>query len=365
MADISDYLCWRGDITFEQDSFNDVDNLILAQIAYVDFSDIIPAPGIRSQLTLQEAARLFFNKHSIEELKAVNTFIKDVPFFMREAAATDRFKDVILSDYVDMVDDDRQMQFAAFHVHIPDGTIYVTFRGTDDSIAGWREDFNMSFMSPVPSQIEAVKYIGDTLKSSTCDIRLGGHSKGGNLAIYGAVMSDKDIQARITDVYNNDGPGFDRAMIEDIRYQRMLPKIKTIVPYHSFVGMLLEHEEDYRVVKSNKRGIMQHDAMSWQVMGKRFVTHCKVSRESAVIQEAMSKWINGMDMEERAEFVDALFSILTASGAVNLSDVNADLFKSAGAAIKMFNSLDAQTRSMLSKMLMSLRGEIARARKNV
>lgn len=363
MANISDYLRWRGDITFEHDGFNDVDNLILAQIAYVDFGGIVPVSGSKKQIKLSEASEEFFNIHSEEELKSVNTFIKDVPFFMREAAASDRFRDIVLTDYTDMVDPDRQMQFAAFHINLPDGSVYVAFRGTDDSIAGWREDFNMSFMSPVPSQTESVRYVEETLKNTTYPIRLGGHSKGGNLAIYSAVKSDADIKKRIIAVYNNDGPGFDKDMIESEEYREMLPKIKTIVPYHSFVGMLLEHEEDYRVVKSSQKAIMQHDAMSWQVMGNRFQTHCKVSRESAVIQEAMSKWINSMKRQDRARFVETLFSILTASGAVNLSDINADLFKSAGAAIKMFNSLDTQTRSMLSKMLMSLKGEIARARK--
>ena len=101
-------------------------------------------------------------------------------------------------------------------------------------------------------------------------------SKGGNLAIYSAVKSEDDIKERIIDVYNNDGPGFDKNMIESNEYRQMLPKIKTIVPYHSFVGMLLEHEEDYKVVKSNQKGIMQHDAMSWQIMGNAFQTHCKV-----------------------------------------------------------------------------------------
>lgn len=363
MGNLSDYIHWRGDLQFNKDKFNDVDNLVLSQLAYVDFTNIIPSDSSQRRITLARASAEFFETHSEDELRKVNTFIKDVPFFMKEAATTARFKDIELSNYIDIVDDKAQMQFAAFHVHLPDGTIYIAFRGTDDTIVGWREDFNMSFMSPVPSQIASVKYVKETLKNNDCLVRLGGHSKGGNLAIYSAVKSEDDIKERIIDVYNNDGPGFDKNMIESNEYRQMLPKIKTIVPYHSFVGMLLEHEEDYKVVKSNQKGIMQHDAMSWQIMGNAFQTHCKVSKSSSIIQEAMSKWINGMNMQDRAKFVDTLFSILTASGSVNLSDVNSDLFKSAGAAIKMFNSLDAQTRGMLSNMLMSLRGEISRARK--
>ena len=363
MGNVSDYLKWRGDLSFEQDPFNDVDNLVLSQLAYVNLKNIVPEAGTGQTIILGTASELFFSLNSEEKLRNDKTFTREVPYLLRDAAATRRFSEVVLSNYVDEIDEHEEKQFAAFQCGMPDGTTYIAFRGTDDTIVGWKEDFNMSFMSPVPSQLHAVKYINSTVSSKAGKLRLGGHSKGGNLAIYAAVKADKQLQRRIIEVYNNDGPGFDRNMIESEEYQQMLPRIKTIVPYHSVVGMLLEHEEEYMVVKSNQTGIMQHDGNSWQVCGNHFLTNRKLSKESAVLKDAMSEWINSLDTEERARFVEALFAVVTASGAKTLSDINSDIFKSANAALKMFNSLDADTRGMLLKLFRSFTVTLKKARR--
>lgn len=223
----------------------------------------------------------------------------------------------------------------------------------------------MSFIRPIPSQLEAAEYVNETIKYSRRKIRLGGHSKGGNLAIYAAVKAKPSLKRRIIAVYNNDGPGFDREMIESEEYRQMLPKIKTIVPEHSVVGMLLEHEEKYMIVKSSQTGIMQHDAMSWQVCGNRFETVKSVDRTSRMLNEALSNWINGLSRMQRSEFVETLFAIITSSGAVNLSDLSADRFNFAGSALKMYSSLDRETKIMLRRMLKSLTGEFDKARKMI
>lgn len=363
MGNIGDYLRWRGDLTFKQDPFNVVDNLVLAQLSYVDLKDIVPSVSSGEKITLKQAAEDFFELNDENELKLVQSFIWEAPFFMREMAKHPRFSGMVLSNYVDCVNTDEEMQFAAFHVGLGDGTTYIAFKGTDDTIIGWKEDFNMSFMTPVPSQRAAAEYVNRTVHSGSGKLRFGGHSKGGNLAIYAAVKSNARVRRRVLEVYNNDGPGFDKNMIADPLYQEMLPRVKTIVPEHSVVGMLLEHEERYMVVKSSQNGMMQHDAMSWQVMGNRFETVKKVSPASAVLNEALSRWINSLSRKERSEFVETLFSIITASGARTLTDINTDRFNSAGAAFKMYTSLDRGTKSMMRKMLRSLSTEFDRARR--
>lgn len=364
MGGIEDYIRWRGDLTFAQSAFNEVDNLVLSQIAYVDLRNIIPAAGSGEHISLKQAAHDFFDLYDEEELKKVSSFIREAPFFMRLAAQSVRFGDICLSDYVDIVDDHEEKQFAAFCVRLGDGTYYVAFRGTDDTIVGWKEDFNMGFMMPVPSQIEAVEYVNTTMRWKRGKIRLGGHSKGGNLAIYAAVYARPYVKKKLIEVYNNDGPGFDKEMVESAAYQEMLPIVKTIVPEHSIVGMLLSHEEEYLVVKSSQTGVMQHDAMTWQVEGKCFVSCPQVSENSRRFNEAMTTWIEGLSKEEREKFVDTLFDMITASGAKTLSDINADILKSANASIKMFHSLDADTRTMLLKILRSLTTEIKKVRRN-
>lgn len=357
MADIEEYLIWRGDLTFKQDAFNDVDNALLSAMAYVDMHGIVPESDSKGSVTLADASRLFFEEHSRKELQADESFIREMPFLMQKMAESRRFSEIKLSKYMEIIDEEAQMQFAAFHIDLGDGSTYIAFKGTDDTLVGWKEDFNMSFISPVPSQHTAVEYVNNTVKSGEGKLRLGGHSKGGNLAIYAAVHCDGRVQRRILEVYNNDGPGFDRSVVESKEYREMLPKIKTIVPYHSVVGMLLEHEESYMVVESSQTGILQHDIMSWQVLGREFVKKDSISKASGVLNKALSNWINSLDNLRREEFVEALFDIIKASGATTLSDIRTDRFNSAGAAFKLYKTMDKDTRVMLMRILHSLTGE--------
>lgn len=365
MANMEDYLVWRGDLTFFQAPFNDVDNLILSQLAYVDWKGVIPEAGTKTGISLQWAAEKFFELHSEEELLKVKSFIANAPLFMKNVANTRRFGNIWLSEYVDHIDEAAQKQFAAFHAKLGDGTVYIAFKGTDDTIVGWKEDFNMSFIMPVPSQIEAVEYVNKTVRFRSGKLRLGGHSKGGNLAVYAAVNALPKVKRKIIDIYNNDGPGFDETMINSIEFKEMRPLIKSIVPENSVVGMLLEHDEDYKVVKSVNKGIMQHDAMSWQVKGADFETVKSVSDRSKRLNEALSSWINGLKKDDRAAFVETLFSLITASGAENLSDLNTDFFKRANATLKVYSQMDKNTRAMLRRMLASLTDEIGKVRKKL
>lgn len=360
MANIKDYLAWRGDLTFKQSPFNDVDNLLLSVLAYVDLKDIVPSYMENRSITLEMAAKEFFDLNDEDELLKDKSFMKEIPFLMKNIAESERFKNAKLSKYIDVIDNETQMQFSAFHIKLDDLSTYITFRGTDDTLVGWKEDFNMSFISPVPSQIAAVKYVNSTVTKNMHNIRLGGHSKGGNLAIYSAVKCDSHVKKKILAVYNNDGPGFDSNMVDSQEYADMLPYIKTIVPYHSLVGMLLEHRENYMVVKSSNAGVMQHDAVSWQVLGSRFETMENVSRASHLLKEALSGWINGLDMEKRKEFVEILFSIITASGAGKLSELRMDRVASASVAFKQYAAMDKETKAMLRKVLRSLSGEFDR-----
>lgn len=335
MGNIMDYLDWRGDITFEQSPFNEVDNVILAQLAYVNFRDIIPSPEEKRSITLKEASQMFFDMYTENELKQDKSFISEAPFLMKKAAASKRFGNLILSNYVDTVDETLEKQFGAFHIRISPKHTYVVFRGTDDTLVGWKEDFNMSFIMPVPSQEAAVEYINSTCQYIRGRLYIGGHSKGGNLAIYSAVKCSERVRKKIDCVYNNDGPGFDVNMIKSAKYQAMLPLIKSIVPENSIVGMLLEHDEDYIIVKSS---------------------------QSRRLNKALSSWINSVDNERREEFVETLFGLLYASGAKNLSDVSADRLRSTREVIRQYAGLDKDSRTLIKNMLLSLTDKISKAR---
>lgn len=357
MADIMDYLDWRGDLTLQQSPFNEVDHLILAQLAYVNFDGIIPGMQSNEAVTLEAASKLFFKINDEKEVLKQKLFARLAPFVMKKMASTRRFRDMKLCKYVSQLDYEIQKQFGVFQVFLEDGTIYVAFRGTDDTLVGWREDFNMSFMAPIPAQVEAVNYVNRTLSHTTRPIRMGGHSKGGNLAIYAALKCQKCIRKQIIEVYNNDGPGFNKAMMASFNDESIMSKIRTIVPQGSIIGMLLEHEETYTVVKSKQVGILQHDAMSWEVMGSKFVYLEELSKGSQLLEHALKGWMERLEDEQRSQFVDSLFSILEETGAKTVLELTKAKLKKANKLIKSYHAMDDMTKEMLGHTIKLLTNE--------
>lgn len=351
MADIMEYLLWRGDITFDQSPFNDVDNLILSQIAYVNFDHIVPGIDDATSLSLEEASKLFHQMHSEKELEEDKSFIRLAPLLLKRAATTKRFKDIRLTNYVSKLDYKEEKQFSALHYELSDQLSYVAFRGTDDTLLGWKEDFNMSFMEVVPSQIEAVTYLNTTLANTDKHYYVGGHSKGGNLAIYSVVNCNDTLSSKVLKIYNNDGPGFNSDMLNSENYKKVASKITTFIPQSSFIGILLEHEEDYTVIKSKQIGFMQHDAMSWEVLGPHFVTCEELSRGSQILDTAFKAWMAELSEDQREQFIDVLYNILETTGAKTLTDLSNSRLKKINQLIKSYNATDEATKAMLSKIV--------------
>ena len=364
MANLMDYMDWRGDLDFSQSPFNEVDNLILAQLVYVEFEGIVPKPGEEGSITVAEASEKFFETHDEKEILARVSMTKTAAFVLKKMAQTKRFQNVRLFGYLNDISLEEQSQFSVVCVALSEESVYVSFSGTDNTIVGWRENFNMGYLSETPGQLKAVSYLNHMMKEKFQTILVGGHSKGGNLSVYASVKCEESIQRRIVCVYSNDGPGFSEKMIQSEEYQRMLPKIRTILPESSIVGMLLEHQEKFEVVKSSQSGIGQHDAMSWCVMGAEFEKEKMLSIKSRRLNKALSSWIENLTYEQRAEFVDTLFALVSASGAKNLSQISTARFRSMNAVIKSFRALDKSERTMIMKILASLTGEIGRAYKN-
>ena len=350
MANLLDYLDWRGDLSLTAAPFNEVDNLILAELSFVDFRGIVPGPGEGESISLQVAAETFFDRHKSSG-GAIDMGVLvpgAIPTMLEKMAGCPRFRDMKLNCFVDWLDVEKAEQFAALTIEVDSKTLYLSFRGTDDTIAGWKEDFMLGCVSELPAQKKAVQYAKEVAKQfSHRKLMLGGHSKGGNLAVYGGVFAPQALQKRITAVYSNDGPGFHDDILQMPEHERIEDRIHSIVPKSSVVGMLLEHEENYTVVDSSQLGFMQHDGFSWEVMGDHFVTLRQVTKQSRLSDLALQKWLLTLPEEKREAFVDALFKILTASGAVTLTDLKADKFKAAGAMVKAMKDLDKETRDRL------------------
>ena len=252
--------------------------------------------------------------------------------------------------------------------NVPDGTLFVAFMGTDTSLAGWKEDFNMSFLSAVPAQTRAVSYAVEM--ASLCPalpLRIGGHSKGGNLAAWAAIYLPAELQKdRLLSAYNNDGPGFARDMLETPEYLRVADKLHTYIPESSIVGVLLVHAEDYDVIDSTSHAAMQHEALSWSVVGTRFVHLGQRSQMGRLSDDVLREWIGSMTPAEREQFTDALFDVLSLSGkARTLDDLRSGGLAGGAALLKQYAGADEQKKKIISeifrRLAVDVKGELKRA----
>ena len=164
----------------------------------------------------------------------------------------------------------------------------------------------MTFKSHIPSQIDALKYLEEIAKEYPNNLRIGGHSKGGNLAVYASIFASEDIRNRIINIYNNDGPGFNDDIIETKEYKEMIKKVSTYIPQDSIFGRLLTHKEKYTVVKSTQRGVMQHDLYSWQLLGNEFVYLKEVTNGSKFIDKTITNWLKNLDLQTREQVIDLM-----------------------------------------------------------
>lgn len=353
MGNIMDYISWRGDLSFEQSQFNEVDNLILACFSYVNL-DGISAVTKQKGIGLKKLTKEFMKLHTMKELEADKSFIRLAPFMMMEMAKSVRFGKCVVRNYVNDIVTEAEQQFAAMEIVLEDGTSYVSFRGTDDTIIGWKEDFNLS-TGVVPAQKRAIEYLQKISEHTDGMLRVGGHSKGGNLAIYGSVMC-KSAHEKILEIYSNDGPGFSREFQELPEMKEMMPKIIRIIPEYSIIGTLLEHEKEPVIVASSSKGLLQHDGFSWEVQGPALVRRDSLNKTALRFIEILHKWIDGMDMEQKRLLIEDLFATLQASGYENLSEVQSGGLKSLAAMVKRVEKFAPESREMMMELLIAICG---------
>lgn len=325
MANILDYLDWRGDVPFSVSPLNEIDNLIFSELCFMNLSSIVPEDVSEPGVPLSLAHQLYCRKYENETPSMGLIVPADIPLLMKKMAESVRFRDVLLCGFVDRTEEENQKQFAALTIDIDGKELYVAYRGTDDTLVGWKENFNMSFMQAIPAQIDAVDYLNRVLSVTKHEtVTVGGHSKGGNLAVYASIHCEEQHKERIVKVYSNDGPGYRREVIESEAYQGMQERIVSIIPQSSVVGRLLEHNDDFQVVQSSASGLWQHDGFSWQVVGTEFVAAPQLTAESERTERAIKQWVAEMDETQQEKLVDSLYSVLTATNAKTLTDLTRD-----------------------------------------
>lgn len=346
MSNVIDYLTWRGDISLACVPFNAVDNLALSLLAYILFENVMSK---NDRLTVKQAAlELSGRPNDFGVMK--NDHIR----LLSELAGGARFQNAEISHCVSEIDPNEEKQFAAITIHLDDGSCFVAFRGTDNTLIGWKEDFNLSFISPVPAQTASVQYLTDVAMQTTGAIRVGGHSKGGNLAIYAASQCSRLIQDRIVSIFSNDGPGLDDATFGSDGYTRMKDRFHSFVPQSSVIGMLLQHQENYAVVTSHAIGLFQHHPYTWQVNRSGFEMLDAIRPGSRYVNATLKNWLSSVSIEKRMIFVDTLYTVLSATNATTLEGLTAGWWKHAYAMLMKAKNIDSQTRKIIIDVLIEL-----------
>lgn len=338
-----EYLTWRGDLTLEQSPFSEVDGLILSCLSY-HFLDEVLGNYDKNPITLDDLAFLV-REMPQEKLRMRDP--RDV-VLLQLLGKCERFGNAKICLHVNHVDSELVAQFAAITLLLDDGTIFVSYRGTDMSLVGWKEDFHMTFRECIPAQVAASAYLLHVSRTFEGNIRVGGHSKGGNLAVFSAAISPAPLQERIEAVYTFDGPGFHQGMLQFAGYQTILPKIHSFIPQSSIIGMILNQDGAYSVVQSSEHGLFQHDPYSWEISRNHFVCLEDISMGSQLVNKTLKDFLGRLTLEKREIFVNTLFEILDQTH----TDGEGEVVLSAQNALRTLQSLsgeDEETREIIGE----------------
>lgn len=351
MANIFDYFTWRGDLTLAQDSMNEIDAVILARFAYIPF-ECIELQMKGGGVTIGEAAEALLQVSDIETRVMWQEDIQ----ILHMLRGSVRFQNMRLLEYVNTIDEESQTQFAAITIALPDGRYCISYRGTDDTLVGWKEDFNMSFVTPVKGQLLAVEYLERVASLMQGELVVTGHSKGGNFAVYAAAFCKKDVQDRILAIYNYDGPGYHDTVFTSEEYARICDRVSTYIPQSSIFGMLMGRQETHSIVQSSEKGgFLQHDICTWQLDGPRFVILEETTASSKFVDHTIKEWLKKVDKEKRETVATVLYEMVLKTNAGTLSELTEDPLNHFKTIRKSFRDLDEETKMLLTQAMDALK----------
>ncbi len=351
MATILEYLKKCGDYSLAEKPFCDVDSLVLSQFSYLKFDGIVPGPEENgASVSIKEIAA----HADYDRLYADERYRKDNTALFTGILNSRRFGKMRLWNYVNLIEPEAESQFSAVVCGFPDGFSYVVFRGTDETIVGWKEDLNLAFSEPVPGQLHSVPYLEQAARTIDGRFYVGGHSKGGNLAVYASMHCDAAVRERIERIYDHDGPGFRPEVRKQGAWQEIEGRIHKTVPRSSLVGMLLYSDGDYRVVESKSFGVAQHNPYSWRVKDGDFCFADEIRPGRKFVDQTLNEWILSLNQEQMRTFVDTLYGVVQASETDNLIDFTAHWFQSLQKIGKAIGEVDEETAGVVLQIMRAL-----------
>ena len=351
MATQFDYLSWRGDLTFQKDEFNEVDSSILAMLSYVDYDSRSKEP-----ILLKDAARDYCPDKKYDSIR-LGLIIpsKKINKIFCMAGESARFGDCLITDFEWKTSVEECCQFAAVTYHLPDGKAVICYRGTDDSLVGWREDCCLSYLDEIPAQKMALDYFERMAKKYPREkFYFVGHSKGGNLSLYVTVKAKSGLRRRIIRAFCLDGPGLPTALVQSKEFKSAESKLSIIVPQSSFIGTMFDVGGNYTVVHGTMHGAYQHDCFTWEVERGGFVRLPELSDRGKKNAEQFKSSMDRMTLEEKREFADMLFEVIESTGAKSLTDFSSGTLKKLVTLISNYNGMDKEKRALMVALVIKL-----------
>lgn len=351
MGTVLDYLDKYSEYSFREKPLTEVDSLALCQLAYLKFDGLVP--GVREN---RESVTLksLLEHEDCEKMFADTRYEKPNRALIQKMVQGRRFRNLKLNCYINIVEEQWETQFSAITYILEDGTVYLAYRGTDESIVGWKEDFNMALLSPVPAQEYSVKYMNMVTRRFRRPFYVGGHSKGGNLAVYSAMHCVADAQERIIKIYSLDGPGFRPEILENGNYDMIAGRVVKILPHSSVVGIIFESDMRFQVVESKSFGLLQHDLYTWRVKEDCLVRANDIYERRKRMGDTLNQWILSLEEEQLRTFVDTLYKVVTASESDNLIDFVAEWKKSMNGMAAALKEVDEETGEVIKGVFKSL-----------
>ena len=362
MKNMLDYIKEFGHVSFEERAFSEIDALVLTELEYLPLEKVVPSDeNGENFVTVKEIAE-YMQEHKQElfdenpmmitqERHEVSQVIADAP----------RFQSLKFFGVVSEWDKDTTKQFAAVTVEVEPSVRLVVFRGTDETLIGWKEDFLMTYSPLVAAQTDAKEYLAKQASLFDGDLMVSGHSKGGNLAIYAAATQEEDVQLRIVDIFCFDSPGLYRSVLETKGYQNIVPLAMRYIPQDSLVGLMLESEVPYVIVKSNATGAMQHSAMTWEIEDGQFIKMEKLTKNSQLNDQTLKKWTESVSDEELELFWNVFFELLFSVGIDTVNDLYGQFMHYVQEFLKAAGDMDEEKRELLTRialLLVSTRFEV-------
>ena len=347
---IVDYLHEYGNISLKESSFNEVDNLVICQMGY---SRIDKYFNDKDSYTIAELNKLYFNDHSENQVQYDASFIGHAPFVLKAMAESERFKNARVINFKSIIDEEKPEQYCSFEVELDDGTSYIAFRGTDDTLIGWKESFELMYKE-IAGETQALNYLKNIYNPNK-KYRIGGHSKGGALASFSAIMFP-EMHDNIINVYSNDGVGLNPKILPKNyhdNFKTLKGKFIKIIPESDFFGALFSNPRKKRVIKANGVALMQHDPMNWQVQDNHFIPGT-LNKETVLIRDIFENFINNVSDNEFKQFIDGLNETLAKEGLYKINGITKGMIPAIIAGLKSIKTMSPSSKKVINELINAL-----------